>query len=86
MKIQGEFITLTPEQEEACNWWAQVIGSEFAEKPIVLKNFEETLLGMLDPKHGVKALADLDFTPIKTYLEQVREERKNRPIEDRKRE
>lgn len=59
---------MTPEQEEACNWWALVIGSDFAEIPRVKTNYEKTLLDMFDPKYGVKALADLDFTPIRDYL------------------
>lgn len=77
---------LTPEQEEACNYWASVTGSDFAEKELVKKNFEKTLIDMLDPKLGVKKLEDLDFAPIKAHLDRVREERKNRPLDERKRE
>jgi len=77
---------LTPEQEEVCNWWAQIIGSEFAEKDIVLKNFEKSFLELFTPEQNVTALADFDFTPIKEYLDRVKEERKNRPIDEKKRE
>jgi DNA topoisomerase-1 len=82
----GKPMVLTPEQEEVCNYWASVIGSEFAEKELVKKNFEKTLLDMIDPKLGVKRLEDLDFAPIKAHLERMREERKNRPLDERKRE
>lgn len=51
------------------------------------KNFESTLLGMLDSKKlGIKSLKDLDFSKIKQHLDEQREARKNRPIEERKRE
>lgn len=40
---------LTPEQEEVCNWWAQIIGTEFAEKDIVKKNFELSFLELFEP-------------------------------------
>ena len=40
LNSQGKPLDLTPEQEEVCNWWAQVIGSEFVEKELVRKNFE----------------------------------------------
>jgi DNA topoisomerase-1 len=84
---QGKPVPLTQEQEEVCNWWAQVEGSEFAEKELVRKNFEATLLGMLDgKKNGIKSLKDLDFSLIKAHLDEQREARKNRPIDERKRE
>ncbi len=42
---------------------------------------------MLDSKKKtITSLADLDFTPIKEYLDNQREERKNRPIDERKKE
>lgn len=41
---------------------------------------------MLDPKLGVQFLADLDFSPIKKYLDEQRELKKTRPIDERKRE
>jgi len=31
-------------------------------------------------------LADFDFTPIKNHLEKMKEEKKNRPLEEKKRE
>ena len=54
-----------------CNWWAQVEGSEFAEKELVKKNFESTLFGMLDSKKlGIKNFKDLDFSKIKQHLDE----------------
>lgn len=67
---KGAPIPLSQEQEEACNWWAQIEGSEFALKEKVYNNFEKTLLSMFDPKMGITSIKNLDFTPIKTYLDQ----------------
>jgi DNA topoisomerase-1 len=43
---KGAPLDLTPEQEEVCNYWANIIGSEFAEKEKVIQNFEKSLLAM----------------------------------------
>jgi DNA topoisomerase I len=84
---KGKPVDLSQEQEEVCNWWAQIVGSEFSEKELVKKNFESTLLGMLDSKKlGIESLDDLDFSLIKEHLDDEREKRKLRPIDDRKRE
>ena len=79
-------LSLTPEQEEACNWWAQLIGSEFAEKDLVRRNFESTLLAMFDKSHGINTLDDLDFTPIKEHLDEQRELKRVRPGAEKRRE
>jgi hypothetical protein len=44
---------LSPEQEEVCNWWAQIVGSEFAEKEKVRKNFEEAFLSLFTKVHSI---------------------------------
>jgi DNA topoisomerase I len=63
---KGNPVDLSQEQEEVCNWWAQIVGSDFAEKELVKMNFENTLLGMLDSKKlGIESLDDLDFSQIK---------------------
>ena len=84
---KGIPVDLSQEQEEVCNWWAQIVGSDFADKELVKKNFENTLLGMLDSKKlGIESLDDLDFSQIKEHLDDEREKRKLRPIDERKRE
>jgi hypothetical protein len=35
---------------------------------------------------GIEALEDLDFSPIKKYLEEYKEQRKLRPSDEKKRE
>jgi len=41
-------MALKSEIEEICNWWAQVEGSEFADKESIRKNFIECFLPMFD--------------------------------------
>lgn len=53
---------------------------------MVLKNFEDSFLELFDPNLNITALSDLDFTPIRKYLDDQREQRKNRPAEEKKRE
>ena len=44
---KGKPVSVSSEVEEVCNWWANIDGSEFAEKELVLKNFSESFLGMI---------------------------------------
>lgn len=83
---KGHKLELKPEQEEVANFWAQIIGSEFAEKETVKKNFEKEFLALLDPKMGVSSIDDLDFTPIVKHLEKLKEERNNRTSDEKKKE
>ncbi len=41
---------------------------------------------MFSKEQNVEKLADIDFAPIKAHLEEVKEERRNRPISEKKRE
>ena len=47
--FQGQPLALTPEQEEISSWWAQAIGSEFADKETVKRNFEQAFIELFDP-------------------------------------
>ena len=58
-----------PEVEEVCNWWAQVEGSEFAEKELVKKNFTESFLALFPKSVEATNLEDFDFSKIKVHLE-----------------
>ena len=77
---------MKPEVEEICNWWAQIEGSEFAEKENVKKNFVECFLALFDKSMGATDFEDFDFSRIKAHLEQVREQRLGRSTEEKKRE
>lgn len=81
---KGKELKLKPRQEEVANFWAHIVGSEFADKEIVRNNFGNEFLAILDKEMGVKSLDDLDFTPIQKYLEEQKEARNNRTSEEKK--
>ena len=62
---KGAKIHLNAELEEIANYWAQIIGSEFAEKETVKANFSNEFMKRLNPEWGVTNFDDLDFTVIK---------------------
>lgn len=53
---------------------------------LVKANFTNSFLALMDKSLGATSLDDFDFTQIKEHLEKQREERKNRPIDERKKE
>ena len=63
---KGKPIKVSPEIEEVCNWWANVEGSEFAEKELVLNNFESAFLALIGKG---KSLKEFSFTEIKEHLD-----------------
>jgi len=83
---KGKPLILNPVQEEIATFWAQALGTDFTEKETVRNNFEEEFLAVLDKEMGVKSLNDIDFDPIVKHIEKTREERNNRPREEKKRE
>ena len=74
-------LKVSSELEEVCNWWANVEGSEFAEKDLVRKNFQESFLALVGKG---KSLNDFDFSKVKEHLEQSRELRNARTTEEKK--
>jgi len=62
-------MAVKPEVEEICNWWALIIGSEFANQALVKKNFSASFLALFDSSIGATSLDDFDFTKIKEHLE-----------------
>lgn len=83
---KGAKLYLNPELEEIANYWAQIIGSEFAEKERVKTNFKNEFMKRLSPDSGVTEFDDLDFTEIKNYLEKCKEDRANRSADEKKKE
>ncbi|CAI2362628.1 unnamed protein product [Moneuplotes crassus] len=83
---KGKPLILNPVQEEIATFWAQALGTDFTEKETVRNNFEEEFLAVLDKEMGVKSLNNIDFDPIVKHIEKTREERNNRPREEKKRE
>jgi len=79
MKYKGEPIDLVPECEEIANFFAQVIGTDWAENPTFRKNFFKDFQKVLKKKMPgcpIKKFEDCDFTPIAEYFAEEKEKRK----------
>ena len=81
---------MTADLEEICNWWAQIEGTDFAEKALVKRNFSEAFLARMPDsikKQGNTIdLKDFDFTSIKEHLVTSKELRNARSGEEKKKE
>jgi len=78
---------LSEEAEEIATWWAEAENTEFGEKSKVKENFWNEFKSKHDfAKLNVTALDQLDFSGIRTHLEAVKEEKRNRPNEVKKKE
>ena len=86
VKATGLAVDLPAEHEEMATWWAEVEVTDFGKKQKVMENFQAEFLPKIDAKYGIKALNELDFQDVRTHLEQTKEEKRNRPIEVRKKE
>ena len=60
------------------------MGSDFAEKELVKKNFESTFLALFPESLGAKNLEDFDFSLIKEHVEKSKEARNSRTSEEKK--
>ena len=84
IKYKGEPIDLTPEQEEVATFWGTVIGSDYANKEIAIRNFTKEFRKVLPEKYKNAELSDFDFTPIREYLDKKKEKMKSRTPEEKK--
>ena len=84
IKYKGEPIDLTPEQEEVATFWGTVIGSDYANKEIAIRNFTKEFRKVPPEKYKNAELSDFDFTPIREYLDKKKEKMKSRTPEEKK--
>lgn len=80
----GKELVLKPDEEEIANMWADLTESDFVLRPEVWKNFWNDFKKVLDPSYGIKSLDELDFKQLREFLVKWREEKKQRPREERK--
>jgi DNA topoisomerase I len=78
MKYDGEYVDLTPEQEEVATWYAALIESDHAKNKTFNSNFFKDWRQVLGKSHVIKAFSKCDFTPIHAYLEQQKALKKER--------
>uniref|UniRef100_A0A7S3CR17 DNA topoisomerase I n=1 Tax=Strombidium rassoulzadegani TaxID=1082188 RepID=A0A7S3CR17_9SPIT len=82
-------VKLSMEAEEMATWWAEVEVQEFGLKEIVRRNFWAEFRKRLENSEHrarIHELSDLDFSHIRSHLEKVKEEKRNRPNELKKKE
>jgi DNA topoisomerase-1 len=82
VKVNGEEIRLTTEQEEMAVAWAKKVGTPYVEDPVFAKNFHKDF----SKKLGTEVeLGDVDYAEIVALVEEERERKKNLPREEKKR-
>lgn len=89
MRYGGKDVDLFPEAEEVATFYAGVIGSQHEENPTFRANFFADFLKILKgtPLESVVTnFEECDFTPIYDYLQELKEQRKNRTKEEKEKE
>ncbi len=82
VKVKGNEVRLTAEQEKMAVAWAKKVGTPYVEDPVFAKNFHKDFSKKLGTK--VKP-GDVDFSEIIALVEQEREWKKSLPREEKKR-
>ncbi len=81
IKVRGDKIKLTPEQEEMALAWAKKIGTPYTEDPVFAKNFHhdfaEKLCISLEP-------SEVDYSEILSFVEKERSWKANLSKEEKK--
>ncbi len=82
VKVRGETIKLSDEQEEMAVAWAKKVGTPYVEDPEFAENFHRDF----SEKLGVKVIpGDVDFSEVLRFVEEERERKASLPREERKR-
>jgi DNA topoisomerase-1 len=82
IKVRGETIKLTPDQEEMVIAWAKKMGTPYVEDRIFTKNFYRDF----SKKLGINVKpGDIDYSEILSFIEEERAQRVNLPREKRRR-
>eukprot|EP00301_Raphidiophrys_heterophryoidea_P002534 c11182_g1_i3.p1 GENE.c11182_g1_i3~~c11182_g1_i3.p1 ORF type:complete len:668 (+),score=177.72 c11182_g1_i3:38-2041(+) len=83
MKYDGKSIKLSASGEEAATWYATVLDTDHASKHVFNQNFFADFRKLLGPNHVIKTLEKCDFTPIREYIRQKQEIKKNETKEEK---
>lgn len=82
VKVKGQEIKLTTDQEELAVAWAKKVGTPYVEDKVFAKNFHKDF----SDKLGIKVKpGDVDFSKIVALVQEERERKKNLPKEEKKR-
>ncbi len=82
VKVKGEEIRLTTEQEEMAVAWAKKVGTPYVEDKVFAENFHKDFSKKLGTE--VKP-GDVDYSEIISLVEEEREYKQNLPREEKKR-
>eukprot|EP00375_Theileria_parva_P002086 XP_764763.1 DNA topoisomerase I [Theileria parva strain Muguga] len=79
IKVKGETIHLPPHLEEIATMWAQSIGTNYETSDIYCKNFWQVFVSKFEKDHFIRRckLTDVDFSLIKTHLEDEKQKKKD---------
>lgn len=76
-------ILLNPEAEEAAQFYAKYIDTEYVKNSRFNKNFWKDFKKLLDPKFNIQSLEEIDFNNIKKYIEKEREQKLSKTKEEK---
>ena len=62
-------ILLNPEAEEAAQFYAKYIDTEYVKSNRFNNNFWKDFKKLIDPKFNIESLEEIDFKKIKKYIE-----------------
>ena len=81
IKVRGEKIKLTPEQEEMALAWARKVGTPYVEDPVFAKNFHRDF----SEKLGISVEpGDVDYSEVLSFVEKERDWKANLSKEERR--
>lgn len=74
MRYDNQPVDLSPAEEEVASMFAVMKDTDYATKPVFVKNFWKDFVGVLSPENArlMKDIAKCDFTPIYLHLLEVR--------------
>ncbi|CAI5526735.1 unnamed protein product [Closterium sp. Naga37s-1] len=84
MLYNGKPVDLTPAQEEVATMFAVMRETEYATKPVFLKNFWNDWRKVLGSRHVIQKLELCDFTPIWDWHLAEKEKKKQMTSEEKK--
>lgn len=76
-------ILLNPQAEEAAQFYAKYIDTEYVKNSRFNKNFWKDFKKLLDPKFNIQSLEEIDFKNIKKYIEKEREQKLSKTKEEK---
>jgi DNA topoisomerase-1 len=84
LKIKGDGIAMTPEQEEMAVAWAKKLGTPYVEDPVFQANFLSDFLKLFPEKYRDAKISDIVFPALPEKVELTKEQKKELAAERKK--